>query len=58
MAAELLYIDLFCGAGGTSTGVERARLDGRKCARVIAGVEAAEERMRRKIWNLKSDKND
>ena len=38
MSAELLYIDLFCGAGGTSTGVERARLDGRKCARVIACV--------------------
>lgn len=38
MATELLYIDLFCGAGGTSTGVERARLDGRKCARVIACV--------------------
>lgn len=35
---KLLYIDLFCGAGGTSTGVERARLDGRKCARVIACV--------------------
>lgn len=38
MATELLYIDLFCGAGGTSTGVERAHLDGRKCARVIARV--------------------
>ncbi|MBP5400333.1 MAG: DNA cytosine methyltransferase [Bacteroidales bacterium] len=35
---NLLYIDLFCGAGGTSTGVERARLDGDKCARVIACV--------------------
>ena len=35
---ELLYIDLFCGAGGTSTGVERARVNGRKCARVIACV--------------------
>ena len=35
---ELLYIDLFCGAGGTSTGVERARIDGKKCARVIACV--------------------
>ena len=35
---ELLYIDLFCGAGGTSTGVERARIDGEKCARVIACV--------------------
>ncbi|MDR2004112.1 MAG: hypothetical protein LBQ74_13855 [Prevotella sp.] len=26
---ELYYIDLFCGAGGTSTGVELARIDGR-----------------------------
>lgn len=34
----LLYIDLFCGAGGTSTGVESARHDGRKCAKVIACV--------------------
>ena len=23
---KLLYIDLFCGAGGTSTGVEHAKL--------------------------------
>ncbi len=35
---ELLYIDLFCGAGGTSTGVEYARLNGEKCAKVIACV--------------------
>ena len=35
---RLLYIDLFCGAGGTSTGVERARLNGEKCAKVIACV--------------------
>lgn len=35
---QILYIDLFCGAGGTSTGVERARLHGEKCARVIACV--------------------
>ena len=35
---KLLYIDLFCGAGGTSTGVERAFLDGTKCASVIACV--------------------
>lgn len=35
---ELLYIDLFCGAGGTSTGVERARINGKKCAKVIACV--------------------
>ena len=35
---KLLYIDLFCGAGGTSTGVEYARVHGEKCARVIACV--------------------
>ncbi len=35
---RLLYIDLFCGAGGTSTGVENARINGRKCAKVIACV--------------------
>lgn len=35
---NLLYIDLFCGAGGTSTGVESARVDGKKCAKVIACV--------------------
>lgn len=35
---KLLYIDLFCGAGGTSTGVERARIHGDKCAKVIACV--------------------
>lgn len=35
---KLLYIDLFCGAGGTSTGVNSARLNGKKCAKVIACV--------------------
>lgn len=35
---QLLYIDLFCGAGGTSTGVESARWNGEKCAKVIACV--------------------
>lgn len=35
---RLLYIDLFCGAGGTSTGVEEAKSDGKKCAKVIACV--------------------
>ena len=35
---KLLYIDLFCGAGGTSTGVENATVGGDKCARVIACV--------------------
>ena len=35
---KLLYIDLFCGAGGTSSGVEYARHHGHKCAKVIACV--------------------
>lgn len=36
---SLLYIDLFCGAGGTSTGVELARDEnGQKIAKVIACV--------------------
>lgn len=35
---KLLYIDLFCGAGGTSTGVSSARINGEKCADVIACV--------------------
>lgn len=35
---KLLYIDLFCGAGGTTTGVESARIGGRKIAKVIACV--------------------
>lgn len=34
----LLYIDLFCGAGGTSSGVEYATVNGRKCAEVVACV--------------------
>lgn len=35
---NLLYIDLFCGAGGTTTGVNTARLNGKQCAKVIACV--------------------
>lgn len=35
---NLLYIDLFCGAGGTSTGVESAKINGEQCAKVIACV--------------------
>ena len=35
---KLLYIDLFCGAGGTSSGVNSAILDGQPCAGVIACV--------------------
>lgn len=35
---KLLYIDLFCGAGGTSTGINSALLDEEQCAKVIACV--------------------
>lgn len=35
---KLLYVDLFCGAGGTTTGIEAARYKGRKCAKVLACV--------------------
>lgn len=35
---NLLYIDLFCGAGGTSTGINTSRLNGDECAKVIACV--------------------
>ena len=35
---KLLYIDLFCGAGGTSTGIEHAKLFNKKCAKVVACV--------------------
>ncbi|MFC7347280.1 DNA cytosine methyltransferase [Chryseobacterium zhengzhouense] len=38
LAITLLYVDLFCGAGGTSTGVETAKIEGEKCAKVIACV--------------------
>ncbi len=35
---KLLYVDLFCGAGGTSTGVEKARHKREQCAKVIGCV--------------------
>ena len=35
---ELFVIDLFCGAGGLSEGVEAVRLDGNKCAKVVCCV--------------------
>lgn len=35
---QLLYIDLFCGAGGTSSGINSATLNGQACAEVIACV--------------------
>jgi DNA (cytosine-5)-methyltransferase 1 len=35
---KLAIIDLFCGAGGTTTGVERAKVLGKRAAKVIACV--------------------
>lgn len=35
---ELFVIDLFCGAGGLSEGVEAARLDGNRCGKVVCCV--------------------
>lgn len=35
---RIFAIDLFCGAGGETTGIERAVCDGVKCAKVIAAV--------------------
>ncbi len=35
---SLLYVDLFCGAGGTSTGVELACVSDEQCAKVVACV--------------------
>src|SRR5690606_41466831 len=37
-AIQFIYIDLFCGAGGTSTGLLRAKLNGDQCAIVAACV--------------------
>ena len=35
---ELFVIDLFCGAGGLSEGVEEARLNGKRCVKVVCCV--------------------
>jgi DNA (cytosine-5)-methyltransferase 1 len=43
LAISLLYVDLFCGAGGTSTGVENAKINNDKCAKVIACVNHDEK---------------
>lgn len=35
---KLIYIDLFCGGGGTTTGVHKARIDDKECAIVAACI--------------------
>lgn len=35
---QLIYIDLFCGGGGTTTGVHSARINGERCAIVACCV--------------------
>ena len=42
---EFLIIDLFCGAGGTTTGFDKAIIDGKKCALVIACVITTGKRL-------------
>lgn len=35
---KLLIVDLFCGAGGTTTGFSQAQINGNDCAKIIACV--------------------
>lgn len=35
---KLIYIDLFCGGGGTTTGVHKAKINGNPCAIVAACI--------------------
>lgn len=43
MNPNFLIVDLFCGAGGTTTGFEKAKLNGRKVAKTIACVNHDEK---------------
>ena len=43
---KLIYVDLFCGAGGTSTGVHRAQINGERCAIVAACINHDENAIR------------
>jgi len=43
---QLIYIDLFCGGGGTTTGVHNARIDGVPCAIVAACINHDENAIR------------
>lgn len=48
---EFIIVDLFCGAGGTTTGFDRARLSGKKCALVIACVNHDPKAIKSHWWN-------
>ena len=52
---KLLYIDLFCGAGGTSTGVENARYMGEQCANRDADSRTLAEHLFRYIEAINPD---
>jgi DNA (cytosine-5)-methyltransferase 1 len=43
---KLIYIDLFCGGGGTTTGVHKARINGSQCAVVACCVNHDENAIR------------
>jgi len=43
---QLIYIDLFCGGGGITTGVHKARLNNEKCAIVACCVNHDENAIR------------
>lgn len=57
----IFFIDLFCGAGGVSTGVEQARYRGKKAARVIACVNhdplaiQSHKANHRNVWHFVED---
>lgn len=49
----IFAIDLFCGAGGETTGIENARVNGHKCAKVIACVNHDENAIKSHAANHK-----
>jgi DNA (cytosine-5)-methyltransferase 1 len=57
----IFFIDLFCGAGGVSTGVEQAKYRGKKAARVIACVNhdplaiQSHKANHRNVWHFVED---
>lgn len=43
---QLIYVDLFCGGGGTTTGVHKARINGESCAIVACCINHDENAIR------------